>query len=227
MITIRPLQSTEVDVAQQIYNHKDIISHLGGMTMRETIKGKIDSSGITIWGAFEEARIIGSAMIAGRNQCHYAKFGEVGVLSDYRRRRIASCLYIAILCQGIFEGRRIWEDTIVGNNPYQFSVLPTLGLEHWGILKKKTASFLDIHLFGYNLEIDRFEKTLLRIPEGIEIQIQKDNYTSDLWKKNDEIYQKKNDEFRKVISECLSLIENHSQITVLKGFEKRPHNYWK
>ncbi len=54
------------------------------------------------------------AMKGGRPQAHEAKLGEVGVLPEYRRRRIATSLYVACIAQTILEGRRLWTDTIVG-----------------------------------------------------------------------------------------------------------------
>ena len=118
----------------------------------------------TIWGAWTEGgKLVGSMMIGGRNQCHYAKFGEVGVLPEYRRQRIGTALYTAVVAQGVLEGRRIWEDTIVGTNEIQMHVLPTIGLEKWGILRAKTASFLDIHIFGYLLSVEQFNRTIKRL----------------------------------------------------------------
>ena len=45
-------------------------------------------------------------MIGGRNQCHYAKFGEVGVLPEHRRQRIGTALYTAVVATESGEGRQ-------------------------------------------------------------------------------------------------------------------------
>lgn len=223
-IIIRPIEAKEAELCQKIFNEPSIVGLLGGMTHLDTIKGKIRGSGVTLWGAFEEGKIVGSVMIAGRNQCHYAKFGEVGVLPEYRRKRIATALYSTILCQGVLEGRRLWEDTIVGDNPYQFAVLPTIGLEHWAVLKAKTASFKDIHLFGYNLSLEKLIKSLGRVPDDIIMTIREDYYTHDLWSKNMEVYVKKNRDFVDVINSCREYLDSHKQIIIAKGDMIFPHN---
>jgi len=223
-VVIKPARIEEAEECQKIYNHASIIGLLGGLTHLDTVKGKIKSSGVTMWNAFEGNKIVGSVMIAGRNQCHYAKFGEVGVLPEYRRRRIATALYTAILCQGIMEGRRLWEDTIVGDNPFQFATLPTIGLEHWAILKMKTASFKDIHLFGYNLDFEKFKKTLDRVPEYIKIIVKEDYYSADLWNKNQEIYLKKNEAFIKELAKCKEYMLSCGKVQVEQGEIKCPHN---
>ena len=222
MITVRPLKDADKDEAQSIFNHKSIIEHLGGFTMLDTIKGKITSSGTTIWGAYDGSKIIGAVMIAGRNQCHLAKFGEVGVLPEYRMQGVATSLYTAIVCQGILEGRRLWEDTIVGNNPYQFKVLPALGIKHWGILEKKTASFLDIYIFGLNLTEESFMHLINKLPD-VEIHIIEDYYSKDLYNKNMDIYHKKNPDFIPVLARCTDILKGCKKISIERGLEKAPH----
>lgn len=222
MVKIFPLKIGDETIFQGIYNNKDIIQHLGGFTHLESISGKIKQTGTTIFGATVDGEPAGSIMIASRNQCHYAKFGEVGVLSKFRKKRIATALYSAVIFQGIIEGRRIWEDTIVGNNPFQPHVLPTLGIQKWGTLKKKTASFLDIDIWGINLDETTVIHLLKRIPSDFEITIIEDFYTRDLIKKNMEIYEKKNRPFIEIMEDNQTLIYN--SINVLMGQEKPEHN---
>ena len=224
---IRPVKLEEAEEVQKIYNHKDIISHLGGMTFLETIKMKTKSSGPTIFGAWDNEKLVGSMMIGSRNQCQYAKFGEVGVLPEYRRQRISTALYVAIIAQGILEGRRIWEDTIVGNNDIQMLALPTIGLEKWGVLRQKTASFLDIHIFGYLLSIDNFNRSIARLREDTRIELRFDYYSIDLRHKNIEIYEKKNSEFIQTFNYCLNYITNSKFFHIIDGEMKQEHNVGK
>lgn len=225
MILVRPVKFEESEAVQmQIYNHKSIIDALGGMTFLDGIKGKTKSTGPTIWAAFDGEKIVGSMMIGGRNQCHYAKFGEVGVLPEYRRQRIGTALYTAVVAQGVLEGRRIWEDTIVGTNEIQMHVLPTIGLEKWGILRKKTASFLDIHIFGYLLSVEQFNRTIKRLPKGISIELREDYYSADLWGKNMEIYVKKNPEFMREIETCREIVRTNKVFKVVQGEKVCVHN---
>ena len=225
---IRPVKFEESAAVQEIYNHKSIIDALGGMTFLDGIKGKTKSTGPTIWGAWtEEGKLVGSMMIGGRNQCHYAKFGEVGVLPEYRRQRIGTALYTAVVAQGVLEGRRIWEDTIVGTNEIQMHVLPTIGLEKWGILRAKTASFLDIHIFGYLLSVEQFNRTIKRLHKGTRIELREDYYSRDLWSKNQEVYQKKNPEFIKEIEECYKIVKESKFFNVVQGEKVCEHNVGK
>ena len=227
MIEIFPLKLEDVDIYQLIYNHKEIIAQLGGFTHRDTLKGKIRQTGVTIWGATYDSQPAGSVMIAGRNQVHFAKFGEVGVLKKYRRNRIMTALYSAIVFQGVIEGRRLWEDTIVGNNPYQFAVLPTLNIKQVGLLPKKTASFLDIAIFALNLSINTILDLDSRIGNNIKIRIIRDYYTNDIYNKNIKIYEKKNPSFINVIRKANTQVKNLAYVTIEQGLEKPPHNVGK
>src|SRR5947207_3449032 len=115
-VTVRPPTAEEVPQAQAMFNDKNIIKELGGFTMEANLKEKMKRQ-LGLWVAIGTTkRFIGATMIAGRNQCHLLKFGSVGVLHDFRRRRVATGLYLAMTAQGLLEGRRLFEDTIVGDN---------------------------------------------------------------------------------------------------------------
>jgi len=145
------------------------------------------------------------------------------VLPEFRRKRIATALYSAIIFQQLLEGRRLWEDTIVGTNPFQHNVLPTLGLELFGILKKKTASFLDIAIYGLNLKDDTAEKLLERVGE-CEIILTDDYYNRDIKKKNIDIYTKKNPSFIPILEKNIQDIMNSDKVIIQKGLDKPIHN---
>ena len=224
MIKVFPLKLEQYETYQNVFNNKNVISHLGGFTHRDTIKSKIRQSGVTIWGATYYDKPAGAVMIAGRNQCHFAKFGEVGVLEPYRRNRIMTALYSAIVFQGILEGRRLWEDTIVGNNPFQFDTLPTLNIRQVGLLPQKTASFLDIYIFALELHMKTVSLLLERLKPPTIIHIVEDYYTRDIFKKNMTIYEKKNPEFMKVIQKCYNQLSHSDSIVIDQGLVRPVHN---
>ena len=78
-------------------------------------------------------------------------------------------------------------------------VLPTIGLEKWGILRAKTASFLDIHIFGYLLSVEQFNRTIKRLHKGTRIELREDYYSRDLWSKNYQNYADDNQKPQKYI----------------------------
>ena len=151
-LTINVAGRDDVDAVQSVLLHREIASHLGGMTFRDTIKGWVSKKDRgTAFLAKIGSEVVGACVIGGRPQSHLIKFGSIGVVPEHRRRRIASCLYWTMTAQAVVEGRRLCEDTIVGNNEIQHQLLPTLGLYRAGVLKKKTASALDLHIYQLDL----------------------------------------------------------------------------
>lgn len=226
--TIRPANKNDIDNIQQVLNHKDIIGLLGGFTMADVLKGKLqknERTAVSLWLAEcnNTKEVVGAMMVAGRPQSHLVKYGEVGVLPMFRRQKIGSCLYIAITAQGILEGRRLYEDTIVGDNPTQFNVLPTLGLEIAGELRHKTASAKSIFVFQYSLlDENKFEQMFSRIPKNINIEIISSLYTDDLFAKNLDIYKKHSPHFIDRIHRYKETICNNKQIQIVRQ-EKSEH----
>lgn len=218
MIAITPARSKQDCLAiQQVFNHKDIIQYLGGFCILETLLGKLKQSGTTLWKAEVDGQVVGGMEIAGRPQCHYSKWGEVGVLPEYRRRRVGTALYVACAAQSILEGRRLCEDTIVGDNPFQFKALPMLGVTQVGLLTMKTASFKDIALFAFHITVESLTHMLSRLSSECSIELIHDSYTDDLWEKNRIIYEKKRPEFIREIEACRDLIRNEKRIIISEG----------
>ena len=206
-LNIRVAQKGDAEAVQKVLMHKSIAPSLGGMTYMDAIKNllsKTDRGGIFV--AEIDGNIVGAIMAAGRPQSHLLKYGSVGVLPEYRRQRIGSALYFALTLQGIVEGRRLYEDTIVGDNPIQHELLPTLGITRSGILKRKTAAGKDLHIYQFDV-LDVFapgvktkgiEPMLGRVSNSIDyLQVIKSSYTEDLWNKNCDIFARHSGTFPK------------------------------
>lgn len=225
MIVVLPATTKADCIAiQSVFNHPDVIGYLGGFCILDTLLGKMRQSGCTLWQALYDNKVVGGFVIAGRSQCHQAKFGEVGVLPDYRRMRIGTCLYAAGLFQSVLEGRRLMEDTIVGDNPFQFNALSALRVPQIGILPMKTASFKDIALFCLNVNEAAVNHFLWRMPEDCQVAIEHTSYTADLWEKNKAIYLKKNPAFVTTITACRDIVEKDTRMSILQGPEVPPTN---
>lgn len=200
MITVRLARPGDLQTVQDILNHRDNATFLGGMTMMDTLKAKLKGHH-SLWLAEWDGAPVGAAMVSGRPQAHLLKYGEIAVLPAFRRRRVATALYCAMTAQGVIEGRRLFEDTIVGDNPTQFYVLPSLGLRHAGELRHRTASAKSIHLFQLSLLDERaYEGMEARVPAGTTIEVLGGLYASDLWAKNLDIFKKHSPEFAPAIS---------------------------
>ncbi len=218
MITIRFAMKNEAEKLQKILNDPSIISYLGGFTMLETIKKKISDKRPSFWVADFGSKSVGAFMIAGRPQSHMLKYGELGVLQNYRRNRIGSAMYLAATIQGILEGRRLFEDTIVGDNPTQFFVLPTLGLNKAGELRHRTASGKSICLFQLSLlDEGSLETMIRRVPETTRIQVLENSYTADLWEKNTTIYEKFNPDFIPILEGYREKIRSMKTVHITQG----------
>lgn len=195
MIEIKLAKLSDLEEAQEILNHKDNIGLLGGFTLAETLKQKIKQNN-SMWLAYFEEKMVGVTMFGGRPQSHLVKYGEIAVLPEYRRKRIATSMYFAMTCQGVIEGRRLFEDSIVGDNPTQFNVLPTLGLKLAGELEHKTASAKSICLFQFSMLWEgAFERMYQRVPQDTTIEIAGGYYADDLFEKNSIIYKRHSPEY--------------------------------
>lgn len=225
MITIRFPREYEISTIQKVLNHKSIIQYLGGFTMTETIKAKVKDRKACMWvaeladltenSAESIGGMVGAFMIAGRPQSHLLKYGEVGVIEAFRRQRVGSAMYLAATMQGILEGRRLFEDTIVGDNPTQFFVLPSMGLYQAGQLRHRTASAKDICLFQFTLlDAGVFEKMLARIPPTFKIHLRSGPYSQDLWNKNMDIYGKHSPDFIPIITRYREMITQNENVVI-------------
>lgn len=203
-ITIRPITRDETEAVQAVFNDKAVIADLGGFTMTDTVKQAAFGQRPGLLAAFNEmGEPVGAMMAGGRPQVHLLKYGSVGVLPAWRRRRISTALYAGFTLQGIVEGRRLFEDTIVGDNDVQHLALPTMGLYKAGTLRHRTASGKDIVLYQMSM-IDGqivFENLMART-EGSPYQfrwfIDDNDITRDWFEKNNEIVDK-NEHLRKAL----------------------------
>lgn len=226
MITVA-VARTKTDCAevQSVFNHKDIIAQLGGFCILENLVGRLKTTGTSLWKASIDAATVGGFVLAGRSQCHCFKLGEVGVLPEHRRKRVATCLYAAGVFQCILEGRRLGEDTIVNDNMPQQTALPAFGAKLVGTLDRKTGSFKSILLYYLHVSVDSVTHILSRVPPDASIEIVEDYYTRDLWAKNMELYAKHSDESNEFIGQrciadlakCAQLIRSDSRIRIVAG----------
>jgi hypothetical protein len=191
VIIVRPIKRAEVTAVQSVFNDKAIIEGLGGFTMEETIKTSAFNQRPGLWAAFLHDTPLGAFMAGGRPQIHLMKYGSVGILPEYRRNRISTALYLACTMQGVIEGRRLFEDTIVGDNEIQHSALPKMGLDVSGTLKHRTASGKDIMLYQASfVDSDPLIAQVLRSGEStfrFEFYLDNNPITRDWYVKNEEL----------------------------------------
>lgn len=224
MLKVSPATSKEDCIAiQNVFNHKDIIGLLGGFCMLDGLIGKLKSSGVSLFKAEVDGVVVGGMEIGGRAQCHYFKYGSVGVLPEYQRRRIGTALYVACTFQGILEGRRLAEDTIIADNPVQFMALPQLGIDKVGVLPMKTASFKDIAIFAFHVNETTIALMLRRLPVEILVEIVEDEYSKDLWQKNNDIYKVKRPEYIPRIEACRNMVKNDKRIAIIGRWGRPVH----
>lgn len=192
MITILPVFPDRAEQVQEVFNHKDIIGWLGGFTMLEQLRNSCkDKYKIGLFGAFlDDGTCVGGIQVAARPSSWQMKWGQVGVLPEYRRQRISTALYAAVTMQAILEGRRLLEDSIVSNNPVQFTALPTMGIKLVGTLRHRTTKGHGLALFDFTL-LDRlaFPTMISRIPQALfQIRLQESFYTDEVFQKNLEVF---------------------------------------
>jgi hypothetical protein len=184
--TVRPPSAAEIGDVQAVFNHREIIGPLGGFTMKDGLTDKIKRQ-LGLWGAVDDATgaFVGAAMLGGRSQVHLLKYGSVGVVPEHRRRRVGTALYLAMTAQGLLEGRRVYEDTIVGDNLEQFQALPQLGIVQAGELRHRTASAKSICLFQCSLlDPGQWERMLARLPGTFTVEVRENSHTDECWARN-------------------------------------------
>lgn len=212
-LDLTPLKKTDCLDVQNIFNEKTTIGLLGGFHMLESIKQQVKPNGVSGWIARENGEAIGAFQIGGRPQSQILKYGEVSVLPAFRRRRIGTTMYIAATMQGILEGRRLYSDTIVGDNEIQHKLLPSIGATKAGVLRHKTASAKDIVLYDYDLIDTDFDGMLSRINRDAKIYLHNGPYQFDLYAKNMDILKKhlpsqiaRMDRFKDLVLACPQIV---------------------
>lgn len=217
MFKIRFGQMEDLDNIQNLFNHPDIIAGLGGFTMRDQIRDCVKARP-SLWVAeTPDKKIIGAHMFGGRPQSHMVKLGHVGVLPEYRRQRVETSLYFTAIAQAVFEGRRLVEDTIVGDNEAQKIALPSMGFRLAGELIHRTASEKSIFLYQLSLlSKDAWNTIAGRVPGDLPMELKINPYTQDLWVKNMELYQKKESQALTLIPSIRELLERSEYVTLIR-----------
>lgn len=215
-IDLTPLKKTDCEDVQSIFNEKQTIGLLGGFHMLESIKQQVKPHGVSGWIARENGESVGAFQIGGRPQSHLMKWGELAVLPKFRRQRIATTMYAACTMQGILEGRRLFEDTIVGDNDPQIHLLPSIGANKAGVLRHKTGSAKDIILYQYDLMEADFAMMLSRINNSCIIYLHNSEYQSDLWSKNLIVMSKHIPDTIKRMENFRNLVLKHPSVKIME-----------
>jgi len=227
MYVIRTIHKGEYEKAQKVFNAtSDIVAGLGGFTQLEMIKTKNAANKPSLWVCedTETKNFVGACMISGRNQSFLVKFGRIAVLKAHRRTRIASAMYLTMVLQGIVEGRRLCEDSIVGDNDNKL-VLDSLKAYRAGELIHKTGSGKSIVLYQVSLmNEDALDNMVDRVPkERFEIHLTESPYTRELWEKNMTIYGKyfADTGFEFTMGKILKRVESMNNVVIdkLEGTE--------
>lgn len=209
---------------QPVFNHKDVLPWLGGFTMLEQMKANCRSGRPGLWYAVEDTVVVGAMMVAGRPAAFQMKYGSVGVVPDWRRKRISTALYFALTCQGVLEGRRLFEDSIVADNPVQFMALPAMGLNKVGTLRHKTGSGKGICLFDFSLlEEGAFEKMAWRVHEsGHHIHVLENFYTREVREANISAYKKQLPAFVEELDRITAVVRSLPFVHVFTDTSEHP-----
>ena len=186
----------------------------------------------TLWAAYLNKELVGVAAIGSRRLYpHLARHGEIGVIKEFRRRRVGTALYLAQILQMILEGRREAEDTIIpalspwmagptGCSDGGIGFLPSLNYIHYGTLPSRTSAFKDIQLWGKKtLEVHHI---LSRSPEGVRVSLIDTQKTRDTFAKNLENYKKHNKPLHDAIIEQRQWVLDNFDVQA-----EGPHNQTK
>jgi len=173
-----------------------------GFLYKESIKAHIkeNENRGTLWAAYIDGVLAGVATVGSRRiYPHLARHGEIAVVVKYRRQRIGTALYFIQVLQGILEGRRELEDTIIPQlSPWMcggptcsdgIGFLPSLEYTHYGTLPKRTGGFKDIQLWGkHTTEVQIFED---RIPKDCSFELDDTPKMRATYEKNMKNYEKR------------------------------------
>ena len=108
MIEIKWGLPQDAERAQRPLMHPQVSKWLGGVTYLDRIRDDAYTprrGKIRFWYAEVEGKVVGTLLCGARPASFRAKYGSVGVLTDYRRRRLASALYAGMTMLEL-EGRR-------------------------------------------------------------------------------------------------------------------------
>jgi hypothetical protein len=221
-VSVKIATVADCERVQPVFNHKAVIEGLGGFTMLDQLKACCQKGKAALWYAEKDGQVVGGMMCASRPMSFQMKYGSVGVIPEYRRQRISTAMYTTMTLQGIMEGRRLFEDTIVGDNPFQFAALPTFGLNKVGYLRHKTGSGKDICLFDFSLLTDSIDAMLDRIPDDFQLNVVKNWYTKEVLEVNLSVYEKKLPGFATKILDLQKKIEQDPRVVVYNDTSEHP-----
>lgn len=222
-LVVRYAVAADVSAAQGVLNHKEVIGWLGGFTMT----GMLEPAAVTekngkvgMWVAEVDGKIVGVLLCAGRPAAFRAKYGSVGVLPEWRRMRISTALYCCMTLQGIIEGRRLWEDSIVGDNEAQLHALPTYGLQRVGELRHRTGSGKGLVLFDFSLmDADALPLMMSRAFSGPllpKMKLLENYYSTEVMSANRAAYSKQQPEFLPKLEALQDAIRVHHHIEITR-----------
>lgn len=208
---------------QPVFLHKEVIGWLGGMTMLDTLKAAAvtpKSGKVGLWYATVDDRVVGALLCGGRPMAFRAKYGSVGVLPEFRRQRISTALYCCMTLQQILEGRRLWEDSIVGDNPHQHLALPTYGLKRVGELRHRTGSGKGLVLYDFSLMEEGALETMLERtlsgPYSVSMRLLSNYYSDETWEANMGAYLKQQPKFAESMVSLRTRIHGFPWVTVTR-----------
>lgn len=225
MLEVKLLKPTDVDAVQKVVAHPDVVGWLGGFLVaatkggladpikKQTFTRKDSPPTAMIWGAWLDEQLVGFTKIESRSPTFFMKNGSIGVLPEFRRERIGTALLYTQMVQAVIEGKRLIEDTIVGDNPYNSNVLPTLGYKLVGTLPEKTASFKDINLYSYQVNRDWLYTPKSRLPTYFTTEVIRSPHTQKSWNENMESYARNHDEILQNFSQLLTDLVNEDNIS--------------
>ncbi len=181
-LSIRFLKKEDAIPTQKLLNHKRILEHLKSQQFLEGIKMKISDPRGSLWGAFYGEDLVGVSELGTRNHSGIANNGIIGVLPEFRQKRVGSSLLFTQMLQSFLEGRRKVSDVIFHSNPHQKFVLPSLGYRLEYVMKKQTENFEDLHIYSYFVDEDFFKTPISRLPSNlVSIEVVNSEYTKKCW----------------------------------------------
>lgn len=119
MITVK-LPRKGVTPEAEVERICDIMQHAPelGFVYKAVVLDAIAGNDVrgTLWAVYDNDEPVGVAMIGSRRPYdHVYRTGDVTVVPERRRQRFGTCLYTATAMQGILEGRREVEETVIAS----------------------------------------------------------------------------------------------------------------
>lgn len=182
-------EANKLAVCELIQSHSEYLGFHHMAALKDQMKANNGRG--NLWGAYLEGELVGSSACGSRSAYpHLMRHGDIAVRKEFRRRRIGTCLYFAVVCQSIIEGRRTLEDTIIiSMSPFMADFLGALGYRHIGTLPKRTSGFRDVWLFAADNTMDHFDRYLDRMIPGTVIEVRETENTRSAFDNQIKVYQ--------------------------------------